>query len=121
MIEVINDIWKLISEHEDDNQGNGTACVAGIHIVFGIIGSILAGIFTPLGWYTVITAVLAIILFGIWMAAPEGKMAAGYFFAMTFMSMAWIIYLPVLLLICLLCLPIIIKSYKEYMAEKNDE
>lgn len=121
MMEAINDFWKLISEHEDDKQGNGTSILAGFHLVLGIICSVIVGLLTPLGWYTVITLVLAVILFGIWMAAPEGKMAAGYFFAMSFMSMAWIIYLPVLLVIGLLCLPIIIKSYKEYMADKNDK
>ena len=121
MIDALSDFWDLISEHEDDKEGNGTAIVATIHGVLGVISSILVGIFTPLGWFAVITGLLAIILFVIWMAAPEGKMAAGYFFAMSFMSMAWVIYLPILLLICLLCLPIIIKTYKEYMAEKNDE
>lgn len=121
MIEILSGFWDLICEHDDDKEGNGTAIVATIHLVLGVISSVLVGIFTPLGWYTVITGVLAILLFVIWMAAPEGKMAAGYFFAMSFMSMAWIIYLPILLLICLLCLPIIIKTYNEYMAEKNDE
>ena len=120
-MEVFNDFWKLISEHEDDKQGNGTSILAIIHIILGIIGAVLVGIYTPLGWYTVITLVLSVILFGIWMAAPEGEMAVGYFFAMSFMSLAWIVYLPILLLISLLCLPIIIKSYKEYMADKNDK
>lgn len=119
MMEVIKGLWDLISEHDDNKAGTGTSVLATIHFIFGLVGAILVGIFTPLGWYTGIISVLAIILFGIWMAAPEGKLAAGYFFAMSFMSLSWIIYLPILLLICLLCLPIIIKSYKDYKNEQE--
>lgn len=112
MQEMIDGIWALIKEHEDDNQGNGAAVIGAIHLILGIIASVLTGVFTPLGFWVIATFVLSLILFVIWMASPKGNLAVGYFFAMSFFSFAWVIYLPILTLICVLCLPIIINEYK---------
>ena len=112
MKEMIDGIWALIKDHEDDREGNGTAIIGALHLILGIIASVLAGIFTPLGFWVIATFVLALILFVIWVASPKGNLAVGYFFAMSFFSLAWVIYLPILALICLLCLPIIINEYK---------
>ena len=112
MKDMIDGIWALIKDHEDDKQGNGAAVIGALHLILGIIASVLAGVFTPLGFWVIATFVLSLILFVIWMASPEGNLAVGYFFAMTFFSFAWVIYLPILTLICLLCLPIIINEYK---------
>ena len=112
MKDIIDGFWELIKDHKDDTQGNGAAVIGALHLILGIIASILAGVFTPLGFWVIATFVLSLILFVIWMASPEGNLAVGYFFAMTFFSFAWVIYLPILGLICLLCLPIIINEYK---------
>lgn len=112
MKEMIDGIWALIKDHEDDKEGNGSAIIGALHLILGIIASIVTGVLTPLNFWVIATFVLALILFVIWMAAPEGKMAVGYFFAMSFFSLAWVIYLPILTLICILCLPIIINEYK---------
>jgi hypothetical protein len=112
MTEMIDGIWALIKEHEDDKDGTG-ACVIGVlHLILGIIASILVGVFTPLHFWVIASFVLSFILFVIWMAAPKGNLAVGYFFAMSFFSLAWLIYLPIIGLICLLCLPIIINEFK---------
>lgn len=112
MQEMIDGIWALIKEHEDDKDGNGAAIMGALHLILGIIASVLTGVFTPLGFWVIATFVLALILFVIWMASPKGNLAVGYFFAFSFFSFAWVIYLPILTLISLLCLPIIINEYK---------
>lgn len=112
MMEMIDGIWALIKDHEDDKDGSGAAVIGVLHLILGIIATILTGVFTPLGFWVIATFVLALILFVIWIASPKGSLAVGYFFAMTFFSFAWVIYLPILTLICLLCLPIIISEYK---------
>lgn len=112
MMEMIDGIWALIKDHEDDKDGSGAAVIGVLHLILGIIATILTGVFTPLGLWVIATFVLALILFVIWMVSPKGNLAVGYFFAMTFFSFAWVIYLPILTLICLLCLPIIINEYK---------
>ena len=112
MMEMIDGIWALIKDHEDDKDGSGAAVLGVLHLILGIIATILAGVFTPLHFWVIATFVLALILFVIWIAAPKGNLAVGYFFAMTFFSFAWVIYLPILTLICFLCLPIIINEYK---------
>lgn len=109
---MIDGIWALIKDHEDDRQGNGAAVIGTLHFILGIIATILTGVFTPLHFWVIATFVLALILFIIWLASPKGSLAVGYFFAMSFFSLAWVIYLPILALICLLCLPIIINEYK---------
>lgn len=112
MKDMIDGIWALIKDHEDDKDGTVAALIGALHLVLGIIATILAGIFTPLGFWVIATFVLALILFVIWIASPKGSLAVGYFFAMSFFSFAWVIYLPILTLICILCLPIIINEYK---------
>lgn len=112
MKDMIDGIWALIKDHEDDKDCTGAALIGALHLVLGIIATILAGIFTPLGFWVIATFVLALILFVIWIASPKGSLAVGYFFAMSFFSFAWVIYLPILTLICILCLPIIINEYK---------
>lgn len=112
MMEIIDGIWALIKDHEDDSQGNGAAVIGTLHLILGIIATILAGVFTPLHFWVIATFVLSLILFVIWLASPKGNLAVGYFFAMSFFSLAWVIYLPILALIGLLCLPIIINEYK---------
>lgn len=112
MMEMIEGLWALIKDHEDDKDGSGAAVIGVLHLILGIIATILTGVFTPLGLWVIATFVLALILFVIWIASPKGSLAVGYFFAMTFFSFAWVIYLPILILICLLCLPIIINEYK---------
>lgn len=112
MMEMIDGIWALIKDHEDDKDGSGSAVIGVLHLILGIIATVLTGVFTPLGFWVIATFVLALILFVIWIASPKGSLAVGYFFAMSFFSFAWVIYLPILTLICFLCLPIIINEYK---------
>jgi hypothetical protein len=120
---MIDGIWALIKDHEDDKDGSGAAVIGVLHLILGIIASILVGVFTSLHFWVIAPFVLSFILFVIWMAAPKGNLAVGYFFAMSFFSLAWLIYLPIIGLICLLCLPIIINEFKhkdELKKNKND-
>lgn len=112
MMEMIDGIWALIKDHEDDKDGTGAAFIGALHLILGIIATVLTGVFTPLHFWVIATFVIALILFFIWLASPKGSLSVGYFFAMTFFSFAWVIYLPILTLIGLLCLPIIINEYK---------
>lgn len=112
MMEMIDDIWALIKEHEDDKDSTGFCVIGVLHLILGIIASILVGVFTPLHFWVIVPFVLSAILFVIWAVAPKGNLAVGYFFAMSFFSMAWVIYFPIIALISLLCMPIIINEYK---------
>ena len=104
-------IWEYICTHDDSDFSE---CALLVHITLGILGIILLLIFTPIGcifgsWFF-LTLLLSLILFAIWANAPEGKLSVGYFFAMHFFSMAWVVLLPIALVIGLLCLPIIISK-----------
>ena len=112
MKEMIDGIWALIKDHEDDKDSTGFCVIGVLHLILGIIASILVGVFTPLHFWVIAPFVLSAILFVIWAVAPTGNLAVGYFFAMSFFSLAWVIYFPIIALISLLCMPIIINEYK---------
>lgn len=110
--DILDDLIGLIAYHKDNNACDGAAAMGVFHGICGFIGSILIGIFTPIGWWIVLSAVLAIVLFVIWQVAPKGKLAAGYFIAMSFFSGAWVVYLPLASVLAIIALPLIIYDLK---------
>ena len=108
----LDDIIGLIAYHKDNSACDGAAAMAVFHGICGFIGSLLIGIFTPIGWWMALSAVLAFVLFVIWQLAPKGKLAAGYFIAMSFFSGAWVVYLPLGSVLAIIALPLIIYDLK---------
>lgn len=113
MQETLEELWECISTH-DNGDDDIYKVLLFLHIVLGIIGIVILCLFTPIwsifGCWFFLTMLLSLILFAIWLNAPEGSLSIGYFFAMHFFSMAWVIVLPIVAVICLLCLPIIISK-----------
>ena len=112
MQDFLEELWSCIKDKEDDKQDSYFSMLGGVHLVLGIISTIVISIITPLHFWGFLTAFIAVALFMIWYAAPKGKLSISYFFAMSFFSLAWVIYLPLLLVTVILCSPIIIYAYK---------
>ena len=113
MQETLEELWECISTH-DNNDDDIYKCLLFLHVLVGIIGIVILCTCTPIwsifGCWFFLTMILSLILFFIWLNAPEGRLSIGYFFAMHFFSMAWVIVLPIAIVISLLCLPIIISK-----------
>lgn len=110
--DTIDDIIGLIAYHKDNSACDGAAAMAVFHVICGLIGSILIGVYTPIGWWMVLSILLSVVLFFIWQLAPKGKLAVGYFIAMSFFSGAWVVYLPRASVLALIALPLIIYDLK---------
>jgi len=110
--EALDDIIGLIVYHKDSSDCSGAAAMAVFHVICGLIGSILIGVYTPIGWWMILSILLSVVLFFIWQLAPKGKLALGYFIAMSFFSGAWVVYLPLASIFALIALPLIIYDLK---------
>ena len=121
--ENVKEFWSLISRNSNevskkDIEEFGSA-MGIVHAILGVIAAIAAGIATPLGGYVLVFLTAALFLGLIWACSGiQGKLAAGYFFAMSAFSLAWMIYLPILLIVLIFSSPIIIASYLEF--KKNE-
>lgn len=115
----VKDFWNAITRNNKAlskrDQDDFDCAMFISHALFALIGAIIAGINTCLGCYVLIFLVAAIIIGVIWASFDiHGKLAAGYFFAMSAFSFAWVVYLPILLIILIFSSPIIITSYMEF-------
>ena len=115
MQEALEELWECINDHYDEDI---IELLVFLHLILGIIGIIVLCAFTSIycifGSWFFLTILLSLVLFVIWLNAPEGRLSVGYFFAMHFFSMAWVVVLPVTLVVCLLCLPIIISKFVKF-------
>ena len=122
--ENVKELWSLISRNSKevskrDIEEFGTAMAAS-HAIFGIIAAVVAGITTCLGGYVLLFLGASLFLGLIWECSGiQGKLAAGYFFAMSACSLAWLIYLPILLIVLFFSSPIIIASYVEFKKKES--
>lgn len=122
--ENVRDFCSLISRNSKslsrkDQEEFGIA-MAALHAVLGVIASIVVGITTPLGCYVLLFLGAAALLGLIWdCSGIQGNLAAGYFFAMSACSLAWIIYMPILLIVLIFSSPILIASYLEFKRNES--
>lgn len=78
-----------------------------LHGICGLLCTVIIAILTPVGLYAIGTIVATIILAIFWMTADiKDKLAAGYFFAASFLSFAWVLYVPITLIVFILGFPI---------------
>lgn len=78
-----------------------------LHGICGLICTVILATLTPLGFYAIGTIITTIILAIYWMTADiKDNLAAGYFFAASLLSFAWIFYVPIALIVFILGFPI---------------
>lgn len=121
--ENVKDFWSMISRNNKSmsrkDQEDFSAAMGVSHAILGVIAAIITGIATPLGGYVLLFLGAALLLGLIWdCSGIQGNLAAGYFFAMSAFSLAWLIYLPILLIVLFFSSPIIIVSYLRF--KKNE-
>ena len=84
-----------------------------LHVIIGLIATVVIAVLTPLGLYAIGTVIATIILAIFWMSADiKDKLAAGYFFAASFLSFAWVVYLPIALVVFVFGFPIFYSKAK---------
>ena len=85
-----------------------------LHGIPGLICTVIIAILTPLGFYAIGTIITTIILAIYWMTADiKDNLAAGYFFAASLLSFAWVFYFPVALIVFVFGLPIFYSKAKK--------
>ena len=119
----VMDFWNAITRNKKalskKDQDDFDCAMFVSHVFLALVGAIIIGVNTFLGCYVPIFLAAAAITGIIWASFDiHGKLAAGYFFGMSVLSLAWVIYLPILLIVLIFSSPIIITSYLEF--KKNE-
>lgn len=102
-------IWTGITRNftNSKEQEDFDCAMMALHGIAGLICTLIIAILTPLGFYAIGTIVATIILAIYWMTADiKDNLAAGYFFAASLLSFAWIFYVPITLIVFILGFPI---------------
>lgn len=85
-----------------------------LHGIPGLLCTVIIAVLTPLGFYAIGTIITSIILDIYWMTADiKDNLAAGYFFAASLLSFAWVFYLLVALIVFVFGLPIFYSKVKK--------
>lgn len=120
-MEFLKDIWTGITRNlEKQKEQEDFDCVLmALHGIFGLICTFIIAVITPLGFYAIGTVIATIILAIFWMSADiKDNLAAGYFFAASFLSFAWVFYLPIALVVFVFGFPIFYSKSKENKKKK---
>ena len=87
-----------------------------LHGICGLLCTVIIAILTPLGFYaigTIITTIIFAIFALFWSTADiKDNLAAGYFFLTIFFSFAWVLYVPIALIVFILGFPIFYSKIK---------
>lgn len=85
-----------------------------LHGICGLNCTVILATLTPLGFYAIGTIITTIILAIYWMTADiKDNLAAGYFFAASLLSFAWVFYVPITLIVFILGFPIFYSKAKK--------
>ena len=95
--------------------------IIAFHGIFCFLFTVIIGLFTPLGLpleFYAIGTIVATIIFAIfalfWSTADiKDNLAAGYFFAASLLSFAWVLYIPITLIVFIFGFPIFYSKYKK--------
>lgn len=120
-MEFLEDIWTGITRNFSDSkeQEDFDCAMMALHGIVGLLCTLVLGIITPLGFYAIGTVIATIILAIFWMSADiKDKLAAGYFFTAAFLSFAWVLYLPIALVVFVFGFPIFYSKTKENKKKK---
>ena len=108
-MEFLEDIWTGITRNftNSKEQEDFDCAMMALHGIPGLICTVILATLTPLGFYAIGTIITSIILAIYWMTADiKDNLAAGYFFAASLLSFAWIFYVPIALIVFILGFPI---------------
>ena len=112
-------IWTGITRNftNSKEQEDFDYSMIAFHGIFCFLFTVIIGVFTPLGLplelYAIVTIVATIILAIFWMTADiKDNLAAGYFFAASLLSFAWVFYVPITLIVFVFGFPIFYSKTK---------
>lgn len=115
-MEFLEDIWTGITRNfsKSKEQEDFDCAMMALHGIIGLIATVVIAAITPLGWYAIGTIIATIILAIFWMGADiKDNLAAGYFFAAAFLSFAWVLYIPIALVVFIFGFPIFYSKAKK--------
>ena len=122
-MEFLEDIWTGITRNftNSKEQEDFDYSMIAFHGIFCFLFTVIIGVFTPLRLplelYAIITIVTTIIfaIFALFWSNADIKnnLAAGYFFLAVFFSFAWVLYLPVALVVFVFGFPIFYSKAKK--------
>ena len=115
-MEFLEDIWTGITRNFEKRkeQDDFDCAMMALHGITGLICTIIVATMTPLGLYAIGTIIATIILAIFWMSADiKDNLAAGYFFAASLLSFAWVFYLPIAIIVFIFGFPIFYSKAKE--------
>ena len=121
-MEFLKYIWTGITRNftNSKEQEDFDYSIIAFHGIFCFLFTVLVGVFTPLRLplelYAIVTIVTTIIfaIFALFWSNADIKnnLAAGYFFLAVFFSFAWVLYLPVALVVFVFGFPIFYSKVK---------
>ena len=120
-MDFLEDIWTGITRNysKAKEQEDFDCAMIALHGIVGLIATIVVAILTPLGLYAIGTIIATVILAIFWTSADiKNGLAAGYFFAGSLLSFAWIVYLPIALVVFIFGFPIFYSKAKDKKKKK---
>lgn len=119
----LEDIWTGITRNftNSKEQEDFDYAMIAFHGIFCFLFTVIIGVFTPLGLplelYAIVTIVATIIyaIFALFWCFADIKdnLAAGYFFLAVFFSFAWVLYIPITLIVFVFGFPIFYSKSKK--------
>lgn len=116
-------IWTGITRNftNSKEQEDFDYSMIAFHGIFCFLFTVIIGVFTPLGLpleLYAIGTIVATIIFAIfalfWCFADiKDNLAAGYFFLAVFFSFAWVLYIPITLIVFVFGFPIFYSKFKK--------
>lgn len=116
-------IWTGITRNftNSKEQEDFDYSMIAFHGIFCFLFTVIIGVFTPFGLpfelYAIVTIVATIIfvIFALFWSNADIKdnLAVGYFFAAVFFSFAWVLYIPITLIVFVFGLPIFYSKAKK--------
>ena len=108
-------IWTGITRNftNSKEQEDFDCVMMALHGFAGLICTVILATLTPLGFYAIGTIITTIILAIFWSNADiKDNLAAGYFFLAVFFSFAWVLYIPITLIVFIFGFPIFYSKVK---------
>lgn len=122
-MEFLKALWTGITRNftNSKEQDDFDYSMIAFHGIFCFLFTVIIGVFTPFGLplelYAIVTIVITIIfaIFALFWSNADIKdnLAAGYFFLAVFFGFAWVLYLPVALVVFIFGFPIFYSKAKK--------
>ena len=114
-MDFLEDIWTGITRNFTNSKQEDFDCaMMALHGIAGFLCTVIIAVLTPLGFYAIGTFVATVILAIFWLTADiKDNLAAGYFFAASLLSFAWVLYVPITLIVFIFGFPIFYSKAKK--------